>query len=217
MGAASVEPIPIEQGVQTSLDRLIGEGEHRKVILLDENRCVKRVKEVRNKDFFGYKIGIDIRLYYRIKYGTENLNKIEMKNYEQLIEKLPGEMREYFSTIEGLDEEGGLISRVVRDYDGSISRTLEEGGSDDILFWSRITEIESAILDDNIPYFGAFGGNVLVRRKSDDISVPVFVDYKKFGAGAYPMQPWLLIDSFANSKVRKHFNRLRENYNTVPF
>ena len=71
--------------------------------------------------------------------------------------------------------------------------------------------IEEFLLTNDIPLLDIRAENIIAQKVGDHY-IPVFIDYKRLGAGTYPFQPWLIIENQRKKKMRRRFNRLRQQY-----
>ena len=195
--------------------RIIGKGAYRTVFEIDGRRVGKELKGHREKNYGPIKVRYPMKVYSRLKFGIGDLNKHEFKKYQDFIKKVPRKLRKNFGQIEGIETRGKktmLVMRSVKNFDGSLSKSMAETGPvKSKLFWQKIDQIEKFLLEERIPFFN-YDINIMVQQRKNGEAVPVVIDFKRIGARTYPFKPHLLFTKGAMKRVQKLFARLRKNY-----
>jgi hypothetical protein len=197
--------------VPIDLELKIGEGGYREVFQTDDETCAKFLRRTREKNYGPFSIAFPMRPYTLLKFGTSDFNELELQNYNYLMSRVPESSHQYFARINGLETIDGQsvsICQLIRDSDGSISKSLKKFGPvDSVEFWDSIEHLRKIILDLGIPYFGVNADNIVVRQEESRVK-PVFVDYKRVGMRTYPFQPWVCMRGKKAKKINRLFGRL---------
>lgn len=199
-----------------NLGEKIGEGRYRECWAVedDPNICIKTVRRE------PYPITPDLPLAKIINLIMERVHelgsyKIPANEWEiEVIEKLRSRLNGYLpveARLEKHDRHGKiLIMTRPMDYDGNYSKTVRDHGPvNNRAFWRHIDEIVGLMLANDIFLFDIFhcGQNILLNKVSEDEYMPIIIDFKRFGAKSYPLQPNLLMKS---ERKRKFLRRLKD-------
>lgn len=193
----------------------IGEGRYREVYRVDDDFALKLLKPTVGKNYFGVSVEFPAQLYTACKFGISDFNRFEHGAYQTFIQRISPEMRNSFAHIHRVGMfrgRSGSLSDLVADADGGVSQSLSEYGKvSDTSFWKRIDDIETALLDEKIWLTDIADHNVVVQVV-DGTHVPVLVDFKRYGRRTYPFQVWLLSQRQIEKKMKRRFERLRDEY-----
>jgi hypothetical protein len=194
----------------------IGEGRYREVFQIGDETCAKFLRRTLEKNYGIFSITFPMKTYNLLKFRTSDFNQLELQNYNDLMKRIPESSHQYFAHINGLETIDGQsvsIYQLIRNSDGSISKSLKNFGPvDSVEFWDSIEHLRKIILDLEIPYFGVNDDNILVQQEESRIK-PVFVDYKRVGMKTYPFQPWVCMHGEKAKKINRLFGRLNKYRN----
>jgi len=193
------------------LENILGEGKYRLVVPITDEVCMKIIKPKRAKRLGPFSFQVSTPLYLFMTSGVRNINKQEFKNYSRLINSISEDIKGSFGELLGLTEEGNLLAKIIRDYDGRISRPLTNyPGLRNPFFQHQLENVEREFNQKAIPYFNTTQYNVLVQWISESEAKPVFIDYKRFGYRSYSFQPALLFASGVRRKINSEFERIKQ-------
>jgi hypothetical protein len=186
-----------------------------RTIKISGNIVEKRQKPTLLKDYGPFQIPFPMKEYIQMKYGVQDLNRLEAKNYARFFANVPQSLRECFPRVLGV--EGGrttvLKMEAVKDFDGKRSRPLSDfAGVSDLFFWKKFEEIVRYLKDNNITLLDLNAWNILVKRVSETESIPVIVDYKRMSGRMYPFQPDTWSSEGAMKKMLRKEERIRREY-----
>lgn len=200
---------------ELSLEEKLAEGGHREVYRVGDE-AFKVVKPYKQKRYFGIRLQVPSWVYSLYKSGRMDYNVAEMENYLNIVDRIPSGLHDCFVALLRIQNHEGkkiIVSELVRDFDGTLSKTLSFYGQvNDPIFWQMIGELEKFFLDKDIPYFDIRRDNILVRKRANGELVPVLIDYERATIRAYPFQLNLLVRSERARKIKRRFSRLREKY-----
>ena len=104
------------------------------------------------------------------------------------------------------------FSDLVSNCDGIISKTLAQNGKlKNDNFWKQIEELEGVLVDKKVTITDIRGENIMVKEMGKEVA-PIFVDFKRYGSITYPIQIWLSSEKQLVEKMKRRFQRLREQY-----
>ncbi len=208
--------------ILSNLNQKISEGVYREVYRYN-GFAVKKAKRNITKTLLFIKVRIPTSLYTLVKFAIRDLNEYEYKQYRSIISKTPPNLHMCFAKIHKPIESNKTsysINQLVMNDDGRISQTLLDYGKvNDKQFWSTIDELEKLFLENHIYYFSIGGYNICVNSQADGRLIPVLVDYKRIGIRTFWHQLPLYFPYFMKLKMRRRFQRLREefgDFNRVP-
>jgi len=193
------------------LENILGEGKYRLVFPVNDETCMKIVKPKKTKRIGPFSFQVNTALYLLVTNRVRNINQQEFKNYSAFISQISPEIKSSFGELIGLTQEGNLLAKIIRDWDGRISKSLTQYfGLKNPSFSNQLEKIEQEITSKAIPYFNNTPHNVLVQWVSPDEANPVFIDYKRFGYRSYSFQPALLLTSGVKRKISSEFERIKQ-------
>lgn len=191
---------------------ILGKGKYRTTFQLGESTCIKVMLPQVEFHLGSIKLSCPTRAFTFFNFDIEDFNQYEYDNYLKYFKTVSGDLRGYFVRIFGV-KDGILKSELVRDFDWSISETLEQHKQvDSPVFWDRLMDVQRFILVQNIPFYTITPANIVVKKISKSNSIPVFVDFKHIGQRLFPLQVWLRIKLFSDMKIRRQFRRLVLNH-----
>ena len=196
-------------------ESLIGQGAVREAYICGDFvlKVMKPDLHIRKKMFMG-RVEIPAEQYLKKRYKIDDFNTYEFTQYLQLMQRVPAYLLDNFSKIIGIKEIQGRsvsINELVRDADGSISRTLADNGPvGDAGFWEKMDELEKFFLDARILHLGIDDRNILVRI--DEGTLPVIIDYKRMGKNVRPRTIGMFFAYGRAAKTRKKFQAIRNKY-----
>jgi hypothetical protein len=189
----------------------IGEGRYRDVYAVG-NEAVKVIKQFIRKDYGLFRIDYPAPFYIKHKFGIEDFNRFELDSYNQLMKHVPPGYTDSFSRIHRVVQKEGRsisISDLIRDSDGTLSKSLSDHGPvKDLEFWRRMSALRTLLLDNEIHLMDITGENIMVK-KTEEYALPVIVDYKRYGTNTYPFQFWMLSKNEREKRIQRRFMRLR--------
>lgn len=193
------------------ITELLGEGAFRVCYATnDPNLCLKKMKPIIRKSYFGIDINFNMKRYLRIKFGISDLNRMEFVQ----ISKLPVKLKPFIPSIIELNGEGLLMERP-KDYDGEYSKSIIEAGEvKNKFFWTCVNEI-CDVFDENQLWFNDVfykGNNVMVKKLSKDKYVPIMIDLKEVGKNLSPIQFNLIFKSEQKKKFYRRFKRFENAF-----
>ncbi|QQR92579.1 MAG: hypothetical protein IPJ89_05540 [Candidatus Iainarchaeum archaeon] len=161
------------------------------------------------------------QLYNRAKERFEyvvhgGFNELELRNFRRIWKSVPKHLRSSFARISsqrGKTKERILRIRVVRDADGSLSKTLRRFGPvSDPVFWRRFDLLVNWMLETKNYFLDFNAENVAVKRLSNGSHIPVLIDYKRVGYQSHPLQWWLRIPIIARARMLRRIGRRIDRY-----
>ncbi len=192
----------------------IGECKFREVFSVGDF-AVKTIKPSFKKNYGLFKVSMSTHLYTKYKFGIPDFNEYEFGAYKKLIEKVPEELRNSFYQIYSvLHNEGKsyLIAQLIKDSNDQISLPMSKlGHIQEKSFWERIDQLEDLLIEKDIPLMELNSSNIVARDLGNS-SIPVFIDYKRFGIRTYPAQFWLISRSERVKKIKRRFQILRDKH-----
>ncbi|MBW3002262.1 PhoP regulatory network YrbL family protein [Candidatus Woesearchaeota archaeon] len=197
-------------------ENMIGQGAVREAYICGDFvlKVMKPNLHIRKKVFMG-RVEIPAEQHLKKRYKIDDFNTYEFTQYLQLMQKVPAYLLNSFAKIIGVKEIQGRsvsINDLVRDTDGSISRTLADNGPiADEEFWERMGELEQFFLREEILHLGVDDRNILVRT-TEEGTLPVIIDYKRMGKNVRPRTIGMLFAYGRAAKTRKKFQAMREKY-----
>ncbi len=199
----------------SKLNEKISEGRYRDVYRYNE-LVVKKPKPHIIKKLLFIEVRIPTSLYILVNYAIRDLNKYEYQQYQSIISKIPSDLHKCFAKVHKPiinSKTCYSIHQLVIDHGGQISKTLSEYGKvNDEQFWSLIDELEKRFLENRIYYYSVGPPNICVSRQADERLIPVLIDYKRSGIRTFWHQLPLFFPYFSKLKMRRRFQRLRENF-----
>ena len=191
---------------------ILGKGKYRTTFRLDESTCIKVMLPQVEFHFGPIQLTCPTRAFTLFNFDIDDFNQYEFDNYLKYFKDISVDLRGYFVRLFGV-KDGILKSELVRDFDWSISETLEQHKQvDSVEFWNRLMDIQRFILAQNIPFYTITSANIMVKKISKSNSIPVFTDFKHIGQRLFPLQMWLRIKLFSDIKIRRQFRRLVLNH-----
>ena len=201
--------------ILSNLNQKISEGLYREVYRYNEF-AVKKTKLYIAKKLLFIKVWIPTSLYTLVTFAIRDLNKYEYTQYQSIISKTPPDLHKCFARVFKPIEDNKTsfsINQLVIDDGGQISKTLLDYGKvNDKQFWNMIDELEKLFLENRIYYLSIGGYNICVNRQVDGRLIPVLVDYKRIGIRTFWYQLLLYFPYFMKLKMRRRFQRLREDF-----
>lgn len=203
---------PTHQKQNGAAPSLIGSGRYRDVYLLEETTCIKVPKKHRTKDYGLFSIHYPMGFYTWFKFDIKDFNQYEFDNYKRYFETAGNGTRRFFARLLGI-KNGMMFMGIIRDYDWSVSRPLcDSGVVESVDFWKGMLEIHKFLDANDIPFMHLTPANIVVKRSTSNVAVPVIVDYKHVGQNLLPFQPWLKLSWFRKLKMRRVFKRFIMNH-----
>jgi len=208
--------VTTEGYLQTDLSQVakIGEGRYRKVFRVG-NKALKVLRPFVRKDYGLFHVNFPTELYTKYKFGIADFNQFEYEMYHEFIERISPELRNKFSQIHEIGKSNGKsvsLSDLVVNSNGNLAKTLSQYGIvDNPDFWRQIDKLEQVLVHEEIPIIDIRGENIMVREV-DGESVPILVDFKRYGRRTYPVQIWLFSKQQLVKKMKRRFQRLRDQY-----
>lgn len=208
--AELIKKNPIEKLEQQK----IGEGTYRNTYFLDQEYCIKLLKNTHHKDYGFFTINYNTKTYVRAKFGIHEFNIFEYDQYHKFIKIVPEELAPLFEPIHSIisyNNNPAIIQRIVKNYDGSTAQPLNVTGKlSSSMFYDRLNQLESFFITQKIKFFNIKPDNILVKKINETDSIPVIYDFKRIGIRTYPFQFQLILNSFAIKKLKRRFARLKE-------
>jgi len=193
------------------ITEIIGEGAYRNCYATQNpDICIKRMKPIVNKRYFGFNFSIDMKRYLKIKFGISDLNKVEFSQ----ITKLPQSLKAYIPSEIHLTETELIMGRP-KDYNGEYSKSMIEFGKvKNEYFWKCVDEICTVFEEHSLWYQDVFfkGNNILVKKVSRDRFVPIMIDLKELGNNLSPIQINLILKSEKKRKFYRRFDRFKTTF-----
>jgi hypothetical protein len=193
---------------------IVGAGKYR-VVTQCGGIAEKRLHPSRNKSYLGVQISYPMR-WYTFKFLTRNMNLDDLRHYQRFFGSVPEHLAPCFARIVGVQKKGRewvLQQELVRDFDGTVSRSLEESGP--VLspfFWKRFDEIMDFLTRNRVPLLDLRSSNVLVKRLGGDKSIPVLFDFKRMSARYYPAQPWIWTKKGQQKRLLRRAAAIRRSF-----
>jgi len=181
-------------------DKKIGNGTFRECFTVKEHDdvCIKIVKS----DFtFGRRMQA---FFMRRRTNIRELNRYA---------GLPEDIKCFFNPIVEADTRYS-VARMPRDHDGGFSRPVfAYGGVSNRTFWEAVEKIYKVLFEKKLWYFDVFNGkNMFVKKESDNVWLPVIVDFKRSGIEGFPLQVHLLLPSEKRKKMDRKYTRFVKKY-----
>ena len=209
---------PLTTHLKQNLDNLnekISEGRFRDVYRYND-LVIKKPKPYIIKRFRSIEVRIPTALYTLVNYAIRDFNKYEYKQYQSIVSKIPSDLHKCFAKVHKPIKNKRTsysINQLVIDHGGQISKTLSEHGKvKDKQFWSLIAELEKQFSENRIFYFSVGSPNICVNRQADGRLIPVLIDYKRSGIRTFWRQLPLFLPYFSRQKMRRRFQKLREQF-----
>lgn len=158
-------------------------------------------------------------VFKNLKRTTKNPNEYEYELYNFFLRFIPKEFERNFAKIYGIFKKGENIisvNELIQDFDNTPSKTIEnfkEEFSEN--FWEEFENIINFFVDKDILYTDMNPRNILVKRLSDNVQIPVFIDYKTLGNLLYKWQFTLKFQWGRKRKLLRRFKRLQDNFGRV--
>jgi hypothetical protein len=188
----------------------IGEGKYRDVYQV-RGKALKILKPHVHK----FNLEFPTSVYTKLKFGIADFNQYEYHTYRKFIKEIPNKLKDRFAQIYWAGPYNGKsvsLSELVINSNGEVSESLSESGPVyDKNFWDAFNQVESLLLEKRIFLMDIHAKNIMVKESEGKLA-PVLIDYKRVGARTYPLQIWLLSQSRLAEKLKRKFQRLREEY-----
>ncbi len=176
--------------------QILGNGKRRAIIVLGHHRALK----------------VELKPTAHGK----SPNQLEWNNFKRFFKNIPRELRPHIARISRQKKQNGRIShqtRMVRDFDGTISKSMHAVGKiSNAFFWKSFQGMVVELVKARISFYDFTPKNILVKRVSEEKWIPVLVDFESMGAHASPWQFWLRLNFFSGMKVHRRADRLMHAY-----
>ncbi len=176
--------------------QILGRGKRRAVLLVGHNRALKVEM---NPTAHG-----------------KSPNELEWANFQRYFQNAPASLRQHIAPISRRKIKDGHVMhqiRLVKDFNGSISRTIEATGKiANAHFWKSFQRMVDELVRAHIPFYDFSSKNILVKRVSPTNWIPVLVDYESMGPHSARWQFWLRSKYFSGLKVRRRAERLQKQF-----
>lgn len=187
-----------EYYMDTKLKEIIWTGNYRNCFSIENSTlCAKKLKP------------LQMKLWSLISHLFIDINQKEVDIYNSM----PKELQQYMPQTYYIKDDL-LISERPQDYDWWFSKTLYEYGKlENTLFWEHVQNIKNLILDNEFYLLDTLQWrNLLVRKISEDIYIPVIIDCKRLWWKSYPFQINLLFKNEKKKKINRIFQRLQNDF-----